>query len=63
MGDFDNADNRIMNPMDIAQVILAASKLSPGAVMEEIVYKAATGRFIKYINSFFISNSVSLLLQ
>lgn len=40
---FDNSNNRIMLPEDIAQMILAASKLSPQACVEEIVIRPQLG--------------------
>lgn len=40
---FDNSNNRIMLPQDIAQMILAASKLSPQACVEEIVIRPVLG--------------------
>jgi short-subunit dehydrogenase len=42
-GDFDNSDGRIMEATDIAAMILAASKLSPGAVVEEIILRPQQG--------------------
>lgn len=42
-GDFDNSDNRIMESSDIAALILAASKLSLQAVVEEIVIRPQLG--------------------
>jgi short-subunit dehydrogenase len=42
-GNFDNSDGRIMEPGDIAAMILAASKLSPGAVVEEITLRPQLG--------------------
>jgi short-subunit dehydrogenase len=42
-GGFDNSDGRIMEPGDIAAMILAASKLSPGAVVEEIILRPQLG--------------------
>ncbi len=42
-GDFDNSANRIMEAGDIATMILAASKLSPQAVVEDIVLRPQLG--------------------
>lgn len=42
-GDFDNSVNRIMEASDIAAMILAASKLSPQAVVEDIVMRPQLG--------------------
>ena len=42
-GDYDNADKRIMEPGDIAIMVLAASKLSPQAVVEDIVLRPLLG--------------------
>jgi short-subunit dehydrogenase len=42
-GNFDNSDNRIMEASDIATMIVAASKLSPGAVVEEIILRPQLG--------------------
>lgn len=42
-GNFDNADKRIMEAEDIASMILAASKLSPQAVVEEILLRPISG--------------------
>lgn len=42
-GDFDNGNKRIMEADDIASMILAASKLSPQAVVEEIVIRPQLG--------------------
>lgn len=42
-GDFDNSDNRIMEPEDIAIMVLAASQLSPQAVIEDIVLRPLLG--------------------
>ena len=42
-GDFDNSDKRIMEPEDIAIMVLAASKLSPQAVVEDIVLRPLLG--------------------
>jgi len=40
---FDNSNGRIMEPADIASMILAASNLSPQAVVEEIVIRPQLG--------------------
>ncbi|HSN61198.1 MAG TPA: SDR family oxidoreductase [Ferruginibacter sp.] len=42
-GDFDNSNKRIMEAEDIASMILAASKLSAQAVVEEIVMRPLLG--------------------
>jgi len=42
-GDFDNSSGRIMEAGDIAQMILAASKLSPQAVVEDIILRPQLG--------------------
>jgi short-subunit dehydrogenase len=42
-GDFDNSSKRIMEASDIATMILAASKLSPQAVVEDIVIRPLLG--------------------
>ena len=42
-GDFDNSDKRIMETNDISEMILAATKLSPQAVVEEIVVRPQLG--------------------
>lgn len=42
-GDFDNSGNRIMEAEDIATMILAASKLSPQAVVEDLVMRPLLG--------------------
>lgn len=42
-GDFDNSSGRIMEADDIATMILAASKLSPQAVVEDIVLRPLLG--------------------
>jgi short-subunit dehydrogenase len=42
-GDFDNSHKRIMEATDIATMILAASKLSPQAVVEEITLRPQLG--------------------
>ncbi|MEJ7610411.1 MAG: SDR family oxidoreductase [Ferruginibacter sp.] len=42
-GDFDNSAGRIMEAGDIASMILAATKLSPQAVPEEIILRPQLG--------------------
>ncbi len=42
-GDYDNSTNRIMEAGDIATILLAATKLSPAAVMEDIVLRPQLG--------------------
>ncbi|MEQ1676495.1 MAG: SDR family oxidoreductase [Chitinophagaceae bacterium] len=42
-GDFDNAAHRIMEATDIAQMVYAASQLSPGACVEDIVIRPLLG--------------------
>ncbi len=42
-GNFDNSNNRIMEPSDIAKMISAASKLSSQAVVEDIVLRPQSG--------------------
>ena len=42
-GNFDNSDNRIMEAADVAKMIMAASKLSPQAVVEDIVLRPLLG--------------------
>jgi short-subunit dehydrogenase len=42
-GDFDNSAQRIMEASDIADMILAASQLSPAACVEEIVLRPQLG--------------------
>jgi short-subunit dehydrogenase len=42
-GDFDNSNQRIMEAGDIAAMILAAAKLSPQAVVEDIVLRPLLG--------------------
>lgn len=42
-GDFDNSKQRIMEASDIAAMILAASKLSPQAVVEDIIMRPLLG--------------------
>jgi short-subunit dehydrogenase len=42
-GDFNNSSHRIMEAKDIADIIAAMSKLSPGAVAEEIVLRPQLG--------------------
>ena len=40
---FDNSDNRIMVADDVAKMILASSKLSPQAVVEDIILRPQLG--------------------
>lgn len=42
-GDYDNSKHRIMEAGDIAQVIITATKLSPAAVIEDIVLRPQLG--------------------
>lgn len=42
-GNFDNSSGRIMEASDIAEMVLAASKLSPQAVVEDIVMRPQLG--------------------
>ncbi len=42
-GGFDNSSNRIMEAADVAQMIYAASQLSAGACVEEIVMRPQLG--------------------
>ena len=42
-GDFDNSQKRIMETGDIAKMVIAASKLSPQAVVEDIVMRPVQG--------------------
>ena len=42
-GNYDNSNHRIMEATDIAAMILAASKLSAGAVMEDIILRPLQG--------------------
>jgi short-subunit dehydrogenase len=42
-GDFDNSSHRIMEATDIAKMIYAASQLSPGACVEDIVMRPQLG--------------------
>jgi short-subunit dehydrogenase len=42
-GEFDNSSGRIMEATDIAAIVLAASKLSPQAVVEDIVLRPVSG--------------------
>ena len=42
-GNFDNSKNRIMEADDVAQMIYAASQLSAGACVEEIVLRPQLG--------------------
>jgi len=41
--DFDNSNHRIMETGDIAKIILTAVKLSPGAVLEDVVLRPQLG--------------------
>ena len=42
-GDFDNSAHRIMEADDIAKMVFAASQLSPGACVEDIVLRPQLG--------------------
>jgi short-subunit dehydrogenase len=42
-GDYDNSSHRIMEASDIAEMIVAASKLSPAAVVEDIILRPQLG--------------------
>jgi len=42
-GNYDNSSNRIMEPSDIATMIVAAAKLSPSAVVEDLVIRPQLG--------------------
>ena len=42
-GDFDNSKHRIMEANDIAAMIIAAAKLSPQAVVEDIILRPQLG--------------------
>ena len=42
-GDYDNSKHRIMEATDIATMIVAASKLSPSAVVEDMVIRPQLG--------------------
>ena len=42
-GNYDNSDHRIMEATDIAAMIVAACKLSAGAVMEDIILRPQLG--------------------
>lgn len=42
-GDYDNSNHRIMEADDIAKIILTAVKLSPAAVLEDIVLRPQLG--------------------
>lgn len=42
-GNYDNSNHRIMEAEDVAKMILAASQLSPGACVEEIVMRPQLG--------------------
>lgn len=42
-GDYDNSQHRIMEAKDVADLIIAATKLSPAAVVEDIVLRPQLG--------------------
>lgn len=42
-GDFDNSNKRIMESADVAEMILAATRLSPQAVVEDIILRPQLG--------------------
>jgi short-subunit dehydrogenase len=42
-GNFDNSDKRIMEVADVANMVIAASKLSAQAVVEDIVLRPQLG--------------------
>jgi short-subunit dehydrogenase len=42
-GDYDNSQHRIMEAKDVADLIVAATKLSPAAVVEDIVLRPQLG--------------------
>lgn len=42
-GDYDNSKHRIMEAEDVAKLIIAATKLSPAAVIEDIVLRPQLG--------------------
>lgn len=42
-GDYDNSKHRIMEAGDVAEIILTATKLSPAAVIEDIVLRPQLG--------------------
>ena len=42
-GNYDNSNHRIMEATDIASMIIAASKLSAGSVMEDIILRPLLG--------------------
>ena len=42
-GNYDNASKRIMESEDVAEMIVAASKLSPAAVVEDIILRPQLG--------------------
>lgn len=42
-GDYDNSQHRIMEAADVAKMIYAASQLSPGACVEQIVLRPQLG--------------------
>jgi short-subunit dehydrogenase len=42
-GDYDNSNHRIMEADDVAKIILTAVKLSPAAVIEDVVLRPQLG--------------------
>jgi hypothetical protein len=42
-GGYDNSKKRIMEAKDVADIIIAATKLSPAAVIEDIVLRPQLG--------------------
>lgn len=42
-GGYDNSKHRIMEAKDVADIIIAATRLSPAAVMEDIVLRPQLG--------------------
>lgn len=42
-GDYDNSNHRIMEASDVAKMIYAASQLSPGACVEQIILRPQLG--------------------
>jgi short-subunit dehydrogenase len=42
-GDYDNSNKRIMEAKDVADIIITATKLSPAAVIEDIVLRPQLG--------------------
>jgi short-subunit dehydrogenase len=42
-GDYDNSNHRIMEAADVAKMIYAASQLSPGACVEQIILRPQLG--------------------